>query len=260
MKCIENNNIFNIDYSQKTSKQMKTNPALTRKIFPLFLIIVLILTITVTSFAAKQERKISHFTELEVSSAFIVALTQGTSEKLMVEADEGDLDNIITEVRGGKLIIKPRNSNYFSNKFQNVRIYLTFTTLTDIDISGAVELKGTNVMRFSNLEIEASGASKINLNLSADKINCDISGASSLDLMGSASHLQIDLSGASAFDALDLSVTICNIDASGASSAKVNVSQKLMVEGSGSSTIRYKGTPSVVEKDLSGAASVTKIN
>ena len=95
---------------------MKTNPALTRKIFPLVLILALILSISISSFAAKQERKISNFTELEVSSAFIVALTQGPVEKLMVEADEADIDDIITEVRGGKLIIKPRNTNFFSNK------------------------------------------------------------------------------------------------------------------------------------------------
>ncbi|MDY0104654.1 MAG: head GIN domain-containing protein [Lentimicrobium sp.] len=239
---------------------MKTNPALTRKIFPLVLILALILSISISSFAAKQERKISNFTELEVSSAFIVALTQGPVEKLMVEADEADIDDIITEVRGGKLIIKPRNTNFFSNKFQNVRIYLTFTQLTDIEVSGAVELKGTNVMKFNDLEIEGSGASKINLNLSAARLNCDISGASSVNLMGSASSFEMDLSGASMLDALDLTATICDIDASGASTAKVKVSQKLMVEGSGSSSIQYAGSPAVVEKDISGAASVKKIN
>lgn len=239
---------------------MKTNPAHTRKIFPLVLILALILSISISSFAAKQERKISNFTELEVSSAFIVALTQGTTEKLMIDADEADIDDIITEVRDGKLIIKPRNTNFFANKFQNVRIYLTFINLTDIDVSGAVELKGTNVMRFGNLDIEGSGASKINLNLTADKLNCDISGASSLNLMGSASLFETDLSGSSILDALDLTANICDIDASGASSAKVNVSQKLMAEGSGASTIEYSGNPTIVEKDLSGAASVKKIN
>lgn len=239
---------------------MKTNPALTRKIFPLVLIIILILTITATSFAAKQERKISHFTELEVSGAFIVALTQGNTEKLLVEANEEDLDNIITEVRSGKLIIKPRNTKFFSNQMQNVRIYLTFTQLVDIEVSGAVEIKGTNVMRFNDLEIESSGASQTNLNLTAEKLNCDISGASSLDLMGNASHFEVDLSGASKLYAQDLTATICEVDASGASSAKVNVVQKLMAEGSGSSSIQYSGNPTVIEKDLSGAASIKKIN
>lgn len=237
---------------------MKTNPAQTRKIFPLLMVILLILAAIAPAFAAKEERKISQFTKLEVSSAFKVVLTQGNTEKLLIDASEDDMNQIITEVKGNKLIIRLKSA-VFNRQIAGITIYLTFNTLTDIDVSGAVEVKGTNVMSFNDLEIEGSGASTITLNLSAKKLSCDLSGASSANLVGQAARFDIDLSGASKLDAREFTSKESNIDVSGASSAQVNVTEKLKVEGSGASNVRYSGNPAIVVSDLSGASSVKKI-
>ena len=221
------------------------------------MVLLFLLAALVPAFAAKEERKVAHFTELEVSSAFKVVLTQGNEEKLLIDASDTDMKEVITEVKGNKLIIRLKTTN-FSRQTGNISVYLTFTTLTDIDVSGAVELKGTNEMRFNDLEIEGSGASTISLNISAKKLECDLSGASSATLVGHADHFDIDLSGASKLNALDITAKVCNIDASGASSAKVNVTEKLRVEGSGASEVQYSGNPTVVETDLSGASSLEK--
>lgn len=236
---------------------MKTNPAQTRKIFPLLMALLLILAALAPAFAAKQVRKVAHFTELEVSSAFKVVLTQGNAEKLMIDASEDDIDKVITEVKGNKLIIRLKNTS-FNRKSSDIRIYLTFITLTDIDVSGAVELKGTNEMKFNDLEIEGSGASSISLNISSNKLSCDLSGASSAILAGQVARFEVDLSGASRLNALDVTAKVCNIDVSGASNVKVNVTEKLKVEGSGASDVLYSGNPPIVESDLSGAATVKK--
>ena len=236
---------------------MKTTPTQTRKIFPLLMVLLLLLAALAPAFAAKEERKVSHFTELEVSSAFKVVLTQGNAEKLLIDAGDIDMSQIITEVKGGKLIIRLKNTS-FNRQFNDIRVYLTFTTLTSIDVSGAVELKGTNVMSFNDLKIEGSGASDISLNITTKVLNCELSGASSATLVGQAARFDIDLSGASKLNALDVTAKVCNIDVSGASLAKVNVAEKLRVEGSGSSDVQYSGNPAIVESDLSGAATVKK--
>ena len=223
------------------------------------MILLFLLAALVPAFAAQKERKVSHFTELEVSSAFKVVLTQGNTEKLVIESGDIDMSQIITEVKGSKLIIRLKNST-FSRQNRDIRIYITFTTLTDIDVSGAVELKGTNTMNFNDLKVEGSGASSINLNISAKKLNLELSGASTAVLAGQTGSFDIEISGASKLDAFDVKAKICNIDVSGASSAKVNVADKLKVEGSGASNVQYSGNPAVVESDLSGAASIRKTN
>lgn len=236
---------------------MKTNPAQTRKIFPVLMIVLFLLAAIVPAFAAQEERKVPHFTELEVSSAFKVVLTQGNAEKLLIDANNDYMNQIITEVRGSKLIIRLKNST-FNRQNSDIRIYITFTTLTYIDVSGAVELKGTNAMNFNDLKVEGSGASDISLNISAKKLNLELSGASSAALAGQTASFDIEISGASKLDALDVKAKVCNIDVSGASSAKVNVTDKLKVEGSGASSVQYKGNPTTVESDLSGSATVNK--
>ncbi|GAB1402878.1 hypothetical protein MASR1M74_00560 [Lentimicrobium sp.] len=223
------------------------------------MIFLFLLAAIAPAFAIKEERKVAHFTELEVSSAFKVFLTQGSEEKLLIDASEVDLKEVITEVKDNKLIIRLTPTN-FSRQIGNISVFLTFTTLTDIDVSGAVELKGSNEMRFNELEIEGSGASIINLNISAKKLECELSGASSATLIGQTDYFNIDISGASKLNAMEVLAKTCKLKVSGASSAKVNVKDTLRIDGSGASEVLYSGNPNVVETELSGASKVKKAN
>ncbi len=237
---------------------MKTKASLTRTLFPLLMMFILILAIAASAFAGKQDRPIGSFTEIEISSAFKVVLTQGNTEKLTLEADENILDKIITEVRGNKLIIKLENNNIIRNT-KEMTVYLTFKELSKISLSGAVNLSGTNAMKFNDLDIDGSGSSKIDLDLTTKKLKLDLSGASTIVLKGTGTSLAADFSGASSLKAEDFKVKSCAIDCSGASSIIVNASEKLRVEGSGASKIKYTGNPAIVETDLSGASKISKI-
>jgi len=222
------------------------------------MILSLITVFTIGAFAGKQDRPTGSFTGIEISSAIKVVLTQGNTEKLTLEGDDDLLQRVITETRGNKLIIKLKEGTY-NKSSQEVTAYLTFKTLSSIELSGAVNLNGTNEMNFNDLELECSGATKINLHLNASKLDCDFSGASNLSLEGSAQLLNIDISGASKVNAEDLVVKNCNIDCSGASYIAIHVTDKLRAEGSGASKISYKGNPSIVESDMSGASKMSKM-
>ncbi len=251
--------IFPIPKTQ-TKKAMTTTTTtnLKNQIFRLILISAITLGIGINAIAGKQTRPVKDFTRLDVSGGFKVILTQGSSEQLSVEADDDMLGKIITEVRNGTLIIKLEN-NTWNKSTGEMTVYLTFVNLTDLDLSGAVNISGTNPMKFSSLGIDASGATKINLNLSATRLDCDFSGASELSLKGNAPEAEFDLSGASNIEALDFVTRKCNIECSGASNAKVHATESLTVEGSGASKISYKGNPGAVETDLSGASKISKL-
>jgi len=237
---------------------MKTTASLSKTTFILLMILSLITVFTIGAFAGKQDRPTGSFTGIEISSAIKVVLTQGNTEKLTLEGDDDLLQRVITETRGNKLIIKLKEGTY-NKSSQEVTAYLTFKTLSSIELSGAVNLNGTNEMNFNELELECSGATKINLHLNASKLDCDFSGASNLSLEGSAQLLNIDISGASKVNAEDLVVKNCNIDCSGASYIAIHVTDKLRAEGSGASKISYKGNPSIVESDMSGASKMSKM-
>lgn len=203
----------------------------------------------------KKERSVSSFDGIDVGGAFNVFLTQGETEKLVVEADENLHEFIETEVRGSTLKIKTTEDINSSTK---LNIYITFKDLKDLDVSGACDLVGENKFKLGDLDLDCSGASEMELKLSAGNINMDCSGASNAELLGSAQSLNLDLSGASKLDAIDLEVASCDADASGASHGKIFVTEELSVEVSGAASLKYKGEPRIKEHDVSGAGSLKK--
>jgi len=204
----------------------------------------------------KQERSVSPFNSIEVGGAFKVFLTQGDKESLVVEADENLLDIIETEVHGNTLEIKT-TKDIRDSKVMN--IYVTFSDLKSLDISGACNLKSENKLKLGDLEMECSGASDIMLKLTAGHMSLECSGASQMELYGMAESMDIDVSGASHFDASDFEVKVCNADVSGASHGKVFVTGELSADVSGAGSLKYKGDAVLKDHDVSGAGSLKKL-
>jgi len=84
-----------------------------------------------------------------------------------------------------------------------------------------------------------------------------LSGDSDLKIGGEADEIKIDISGVAALNALDLEAIRGNVEASGASSAEIFVTEELQVDASGISSIRYKGNPRL-DVDESRARSVDR--
>ncbi|MCD4737274.1 MAG: DUF2807 domain-containing protein [Bacteroidales bacterium] len=203
----------------------------------------------------KEERKVSSFDGISVGGAFKVYLTQGSGYALVVEADENLLAVISTEVSAGTLKIKTTEDIRDS---EALNIYITFKELKELDISGACNLVGENKFNLDDLDMECSGASNVEMEIDATEIEMDFSGASDIELAGSATKVNLDLSGASSLDAYDLQVNKLSADISGASHAKVSVSDELSADVSGAASIKYKGEPTITNYDVSGAASIKK--
>jgi hypothetical protein len=200
----------------------------------------------------KEDRKVSGFTSLEVSGAFNVYLYQGKSEALTLEADQNLMALIKTEVKGDKLRIYTEGN---IQKATKLNVYLTFEELEMIDISGAVSVSSEEVLEFTELYFDGSGASEIDLHMNTDVLKADFSGASEINLTGTAKTANFDLSGASEIDALEFEIANCELDVSGASDARIHVSENLEVSISGAASVKYKGNPHV-SSDISGAGSL----
>lgn len=202
----------------------------------------------------KETRDVRSFDAIDVSSSFKVELTQSDEESLVIEADENILEHIYTEVIGGTLKIYTKGN---IRKVNTMRAYISFKNIDEIELSGACIVKGMNKMKFSDFTIDASGASEVELSLTANRIRLDLSGSTEIDFAGYADELAIDASGASDIRAFDFEVKDCLVDASGASTIKVFVTENLEVESSGATTVKYKGRPSI-DIDASGASSVKR--
>jgi len=206
----------------------------------------------------KQDRKVSSFNGIEVSGAFQVYLKQGDNEAVTVETDENLLSFIRTEVVDGTLIIETKDRPFHATT--KMIVYVTFKGLKSIDLSGAVDLETQNKLILSDLKLDVSGASDSKLEIAVQKLDLDGSGASKLLFRGSAIDVRMDLSGASEIFAFDMPSESYSIELSGAGKAEINVSKKLTAEISGAGTVKYKGSPTVIDQEVSGAGKIKKVD
>ncbi|WP_374948104.1 head GIN domain-containing protein [Mucilaginibacter sp.] len=204
-----------------------------------------------------ETRTMTDFTRLDVSGGYKVKLVQDSSMKVIIHADDNLMKRIRTEVEGGKLKIDSRKGLCGS---EEITITIGVRNLEEIEASGAVEVIAAQRINVKDLHFDLSGSTKIDMDLSAANVSTEGSGATEVILRGQAASHSIDVSGSSDIKALDFVVGKYSIESSGASECKINVLNSLDIHTSGSSDIKYRGNPSSINKDKSGASSVEKID
>lgn len=154
--------------------------------------------------------------------------------------------------RNGTLFAQYHNSR---NRQHPTSFSITMPTVRGIAFSGASQSTITGFTNLSELAIDLSGASQGQFTGEAARTTVNLSGASTLQVNGRGTALSAELSGASNLQAFPYPVGEATVDASGASRASVSVSNALVADASGASTIRYRGTPTVRQR-VSGASTV----
>lgn len=203
-----------------------------------------------------ENRSINPFTFVETSGSMKVILKQGP-QQVRIVADDNIQSMIRTSVHGNTLSIDTKGN--FCNTGP-ITVYLSSPNFEGVDASGAVELMSEGKLNVKDFDLDLSGSSKVNLDLNAANVRTKSSGSSEIHLKGQAGSHDVDLSGSGSIDALDFVVGKYHIESTGASKSRINVLNTLEVRSSGSSDVEYKGNPSRVDNDDSGASSVKRIN
>ncbi|RYY35929.1 MAG: DUF2807 domain-containing protein [Sphingobacteriaceae bacterium] len=200
------------------------------------------------------------FSKIKISHAIKVVITQAETEVIAVSAnDEKFTDDILTELDGNTLVIRSKNNSWTGSRSnRQLKVYIAFKKLEEIEVSGASDVITVGAIKQPSLKVDLSGASTLKASLDVSTLSLDMSGASKLILTGTATVLKADMSGASDLEAFGLVVETANLDVSGASDIDINVSRDIKAEASGASSIRYKGTASISNVKTSGASSIKK--
>jgi hypothetical protein len=110
------------------------------------------------------------------------------------------------------------------------------------------------------LDVDLSGASMLRGTLHTAEVTADLSGASALQILGSTVDFRIDASGSSSIEGYDFLAKYLDAQLDGASQASLSVEEEIRIEASGASILRYRGEATIVHQELSGAASVVKVD
>lgn len=202
-----------------------------------------------------QERKTDSFINLKVSSGIDVYLKQGDNISVSVEADENLQEYILTEVRDGVLNVY---SEYNIRRAEKKRVYVTMKDISSIKATSAGDIYGESKINSDELDLSASSAGDIKLDIKSKKLDVDISSSGDITLTGETDMLKADLSSAGDLNAYELKTREADISVSSAGDANVNVSDKIIARASSAGDINYKGDPANVDAHSSSAGGIHK--
>jgi hypothetical protein len=231
----------------------------------LLILSVLILVITVnTGFAAnqsdvKETRNVSGFTKISFGVSGNLYINFGPEFKVVLEGEKRYVDDIITEVSGGKLVIKMENwrmNNWRMN--EKVTVYITMPELNGLGVSGSGKAEIKDAVKTGELYLNVSGSGKLYISdITASKLDCGISGSGDIILGGggTCSKANISISGSGNYMGESLKIGTAEIHISGSGNCTCNVTESLKASVSGSGNVSYEGDPKV-DVHVSGSGKV----
>lgn len=204
---------------------------------------------------ATWEYDLANFTNVNVSSAFTVDVSQSDSYFVSVTANENLLDYLNVYQRGDTLYIGLKLAHY-SNVRNEAKI--TMPSLLSFDLSGASKGDISGFSSANPLKLRLSGASRISGSIEAGYCSLNLSGSSTVELTGSGNDADINASGASGVELADFSIDTAEVTLSGASRAILNLEGKLDANLSGASHIEYIGEPTMGSIKTSGGSTISE--
>ncbi len=211
--------------------------------------------------AQSETRNVGKFTGVKLSVPGDLYITQGSPQKVVIEASDDRLERIETEIQGGNLIIREKGTwkSWKNWGGKNIKIYITAPTLNYLVVSGSGSIEGQNTIRSEDMYVAVSGSGDMDIDIRATDLEGRISGSGNLDLKGNAEDFEVSISGSGNVDAEDLSTSNCEVRISGSGNCRVGVSKSLDSRVSGSGNVYYKGNPEKVNSSSSGSGSLRKI-
>jgi len=202
-----------------------------------------------------EERSITPFNKLKLSGSVNVIYTTSDTLSLKLSGSEKGLATVDTKTENGLLTIENKNGSNGA-----ITVYLRNNRLNYLEATGAVEFKNNGTLKTDSLQVSVTGAAKVTLNGEMDAVNCNLSGAANAVMRGRAQSISLTTSGASAFKGYGLTAGRADVVSTGASSAKLFVTDKVTASASGASAIKIKGEPRELNAEATTAASITRVN
>jgi hypothetical protein len=223
-------------------------------------ILVVFTLFNINAIADEQSRKVDSFSEISLRISAKVHLEQGDKQNLEIVAKPSTLEQIITEVKDGKLIIRFPNKDFFWKNFQpgEITIYITTPEIKGLGISGSGDIIAEGGIKTKILDLAVSGSGNIKLSdLMAERVKSTISGSGDIVLAGkeSAQDLSIAISGSGSLKALDYKADDVSVKVSGSGNVDIEAVKNLYVRVAGSGNVTYKGRP-LIDQSVAGSGKV----
>ncbi|MBO7143427.1 MAG: DUF2807 domain-containing protein [Salinivirgaceae bacterium] len=204
-----------------------------------------------------QNREVAKFSGIDARNGIKVNVVQGTAESVKVTANADYINDLITEVESGTLVI--RWDNKVKIKSRNATVDVVATDLNRIVASSGAFVK-TDTIKADMLKLASSSGARLEVGgVSASRIDVGTSSGASVEVSGKAEQADLDASSGARIKGSKLSVSEAKASASSGASISVNVSDNFSADASSGGSIRYGGKPQFSDVKASSGGSISKL-
>jgi hypothetical protein len=205
------------------------------------------------SYAAAQTKEFSAsvFSELTIAGPFKTTLVKSDRNKVEINFNGIDQDDVEVDSGSGELEIKIKQSIFdFDNyddrdrnrKYATVTVYYS-STPDDIVLKQGASLRSKETLSVKQMRLESSMGSEMKLDLKVDDLTLESSMGSEVDLTGTASNFELTAKMGSDVDASLLKCLDVRVRASMGASVQVYASRELDASANFGASVTCKGNP-----------------
>lgn len=200
--------------------------------------------------AAKETRNVKGFTRISFGIAGNLNVKIGSEFSVVLEGDKEDLERVLTEISGDRLLIKQESFRFrFSDFNEKVNVYVTLPELEGLGVSGSGKAEILDdVKDADDLTLSVSGSGKLlTAGLEVDHLECSISGSGDIIIgsEGNADRADISISGSGSYSGKTFEIDHLDVSVSGSGNCYCKVGDSLDARISGSGNVTYIGNPRI---------------
>jgi len=226
------------------------------------IILTAIFAAVLTVFAGAQDketRDLKGFTRISFGVPGNLYINFGKEFSVVLEGDKDVMEETITTLSAGKLVIKTDDNWHFRNGSDRVTVHITMPELEALGVSGSGKAEITDpVTDADNLDLNVSGSGKLIAgSITADKLRCNISGSGNIVIVGqgSADNGEIVISGSGNYTGEQIEIDHLNVRVMGSGNCNCKAGDTLSASISGSGDVSYTGDPKI-DARVSGSGKV----
>lgn len=208
------------------------------------ILIALMFGATLATAQHREVRNVGNFTKVSFGFPGKLYLKQGSPQKVELEGDRDVLEEVETEVEGGRLKIG-REGKWTDWKFddEKITVYVTVPDIEGVSVSGSGDIIGETTIRTNDIDLNVSGSGSLSLDVQASgDVEADVSGSGDMQLKG---HFQT-------FDS--------HVSGSGKVALSATIDENADFGISGSGRIEASGKADQVKTNISGSGKVLAAN
>lgn len=201
------------------------------------------------SYAGTKTFTLKNFKGIDVSNGLKVTVYLDSVEKVILESDNDQFDDIELKVTNGVLKIRKK---MFGKHSSNPHIIVHASYLERFYASGGASIKTVNDLRSDYLSCEVSSGANISLNARCKLFEGKLSSGAMMSMEGSAEVAKIKAGSGAFFKGNNFSCNTVEVDASSGCRINMSVTGEILGNVSSGAFVSIEGKPANHVKISSG--------